>query len=203
MKKIILASKSHARRTILENAGLNIECIPADIDEDAVKDKMLSQGSGPAEIAQQLAIEKAKKISYDHESALVIGADQVLEFEGAILSKAATAKDAQMKLEKLNGKIHYLHAAISVVQKGENQFNHVESAQLCMKTLRPEELEAYCKKAGEALTRSVGAYELEKTGAWLFSDVKGDYFTVLGMPLLPLLDYLMRIQGVTPWELKT
>lgn len=200
MSKLILASRSHARRIMLENAGLSFDCIPSDVDEGKIKAELLAKKSHPKEIATALAIEKAKDISQKNRDTLVIGADQILEFEGTILSKASTPEEARDKLSKMNGKTHTLYSSVSVVQNGNILFSHGEGASLAMKNLSKEDLEDYLAAAGECLTRSVGAYELEGFGAWLFSSVKGDYFTILGMPLLPLLDFLMRKQGVSPWQ---
>lgn len=190
-KPLILASKSVARTSMLEQVGLSFDSIPADIDEDAYK----REGLNPQAIAEALAKAKALHVSSFHPDVLVIGADQVLECEGELLSKADNAEQAKEKLKMLSGRTHRLISAVSVAHGGEILWSTCDEARLTMHDLDRGMLDVYCEKAGAALTRSVGAYELEATGSWLFEKVEGDFFTVLGMPLLPLLSYLRMTHG--------
>lgn len=193
--KLILASQSPIRRTMLERAGLQVACYPADIDERALE---TSLGSIQAtDLARELAVAKAKAVSVDHPEALVIGADQVLEHQGLLLHKAATTGEADVKLAKLQGQTHHLIAAVALVQNGETLWSTHDTASLTMRALSARDRAAYLEKAGDAATASVGAYRLEEIGAALFERIDGDYFTILGMPLLPLLGAL-REHGIDP-----
>ena len=196
--KIILASKSAARKSLLTGAGLEFEAIPAEIDEQAVIAELKASDFSTKHIALALSERKALAVSKQNPEALVIGCDQVLELDGGILSKAVDAADAKHKLKLLRGRSHKLISAVSVT-KGQTTFwQHEDEAQLTMLDFDDEYLEGYLHNAGEALTRAVGAYELESLGAWLFSEVRGDYFTILGLPLLPLLSYLRDYHGGRP-----
>ena len=191
-QRLILASQSTSRRAMLENVGLKFDCIPADLDEDGITARLLKSVVKPEGIASALAQEKAEYVSLKNPDALVIGADQVLEIEGKLLSKATSAADAQEKLKQLRGKTHRLISSVCVAQKGKAIWQHQDQARLTMRNVNDQILAGYCAAAGPALTRSVGAYELEGIGAWLFERVEGDYFTILGLPLLPLLGYLQH-----------
>ncbi len=183
---IILASKSRARREMLEKAGVAFDCIPADIDEERVQNSGLS----PADVAATLAREKTLAVSGKHLGRLVIGADQVLEFEGCCLSKPKDKDEAFQRLQKLRGKTHSLITSVYVAQNAAPLFEHQETANLTMLNLTDAEIEDYCARAGDALTATVGGYEIEGRGIRLFEKVEGDYFAILGMPLLPLLQFL-------------
>ena len=185
--KIILASKSRARQALLKNSGIKFRAVPADIDE-----RKFSKGLKPARAAQELAKRKALAISAQYPDALVIGADQILECGGKIFSKAKDKKDAAKKLKSLRGKTHKLISAVCVTQGKKVLWSHTDVAKLTMHNFDDAFLTLYMSKAGPSLTRAVGAYELEGAGAWLFKKVQGDYFTVLGLPLLPLLQFLKR-----------
>ena len=194
---IILASQSVARKNMLQAVNISYEAIPADLDEDALTDNAKAQQHAPREIALMLAQEKALSISKGHPDKLVIGSDQVLGCDGEMLSKAANEQEAKEKLKFLRGKTHYLISAVSVVKDDDILWSHSDAAALSMKNFNDEFLEAYCSQAGAALTRSVGAYEIEALGARLFEKVEGDFFTIQGMPLLPLLHYLENEQGLS------
>lgn len=190
--RIILASQSRARQALLKNAGIKFRAIPADIDE-----KKFSKGLKPVKAAQELAKRKALVVAAKNPGALVIGADQVLECGGKIFSKARDKKNAEKKLKLLRGKTHHLISAVYVVQDKKILWAHTGKAKLRMHNFDDAFLKSYMAKAGPALTRAVGAYELEGAGAWLFKSVHGDYFTILGLPLLALLKFL-KSYGVKP-----
>lgn len=176
---------------MLKNAGLTFECIPADIDEQALQKRFT--GNNPAELAVELARAKALSVSESHPACLVIGADQVLEINGNILTKAANKEEALDKLRTLKGTAHTLISAVTVAEAGKILWQDVQGAHLTMHDFDENFLQNYAAHAGDGLTAAVGAYELEGAGAWLFDKVEGDYFTILGMPLLPLLSFLRTI----------
>ncbi|MCB1720193.1 MAG: septum formation protein Maf [Alphaproteobacteria bacterium] len=193
---LILASQSKTRQNMLRAAGLNFETRPANLDEAAIMAGALKDGKNPDEIATLLAIEKARSVCAQIPGALVIGSDQILECTGKILSKAANKNEAHEKLKSLRGKTHRLISAVCVAQNDKILWKTTQSAELTMYDFDDNFLQQYMECAGEALTRSVGAYELESLGAQLFDKIEGDYFTILGMPLLPLLKYLRENQGI-------
>lgn len=188
---VILASKSAARRAVLEAAGVAFEVHLAGVDEDAIKTTLLAQGSSPRDIADALAEEKATRVSRSRPG-LVIGADQTLEFEGALYDKAETLADARQRLQALRGKAHQLQSAVVVAEGGAPIWREVATATLTMRTFSDGFLEDYLAAEGEEALGSVGCYRLEGPGAQLFSRIEGDYFAILGLPLLGLLDLLRQ-----------
>lgn len=192
---LILASQSAIRRSMLEGAGLQVSCQRADLDERAVETSL--GDIAPAALALELALAKAKAVSATHPGAYIIGADQVLEHEGQLLHKAATIAAADIKLTKLQGQTHHLIAAVALVLNGEALWSTHDTASLTMRSLSASDRATYLAKARDAATASVGAYRLEEIGASLFERIDGDYFTILGMPLLPLLGAL-REHGIDP-----
>ena len=187
-KPLILASQSPARQALLANAGIPFEAIPADIDERAVqKDSGLA---APGEIASLLAREKALSVSSQMPGRFVVGADQTLALGNQLFSKPAGRAQAAEQLRALAGSTHELHSAIAVAQGGRILFADVSIAQMTMRRLDESEIEAYLDQAGEAVTTSVGAYQLEGLGVHLFERIDGDHFTILGLPLLQLLAFL-------------
>ncbi len=194
---VILASASAARARLLEAAGLSVARQAAAIDEAEIKASLKAEGAGAAAVAEALAEMKAVKISRRHPGALVIGCDQMLDCDGRWLDKPATLAAARAQLEALAGRSHQLLTAAVVVRDGARLWHHGDGATLTMREFGAGFLDAYLAAAGDAALASVGAYQLEGLGAQLFSRVRGDYFTILGLPLLPLLDFL-RGHGVVP-----
>lgn len=189
-RRLILASQSRARKMLLENAGLDFEALPADIDERAVQRE--SGLSAPGEIASLLAQEKALFVSRQRPDQYVVGADQTLALGSLMFSKPAGRAQAAEQLALLAGKVHELHSAVSVARDGKALFAEVSVARMTMRRLTDGEIEAYLDQAGEAVTTSVGAYQLERLGVHLFERIEGDHFTILGLPLLSLLTFLRR-----------
>jgi septum formation protein len=187
---LVLASRSEVRRTMLEAAGIPVEVRPADIDERGIEARALARDAGAA--AALLACEKASAIAAKMPERLVLGADQTLALGAQRFSKPADRAAARAQLRALGGRTHELHSALAFVRDGEAMFEHVGVARLTMRTMSEPFLDAYLDAAGGAATASVGGYQLEGLGAQLFERVDGDYFTVLGLPLLPALDFLRR-----------
>ncbi|MCF8495125.1 MAG: Maf family protein [Alphaproteobacteria bacterium] len=185
---LILASRSPARRTMLENAGLTFSVSPASLDEAAfMRDH---PEKDPEKITGALAAAKSLHVSAENLGSFVIGADQVLEFEGEILMKSETAAEAKRILRRLSGKTHRLVSSACVALNEEILWAHTDEACLTMRDVDEDFIGRYARRAGAALTECVGGYELGRPGSWLFSKVEGDFFTILGLPLLPLLTYL-------------
>jgi septum formation protein len=188
---VVLASKSAARRAVLEAAGVPYAAAAAGVDEDAVKASLLADGAGPRDIADALAELKAIRVSRKREG-LVIGADQTLDLDGALYDKAADLAEARARLQLLRGRTHRLHAAVVVAKDGAPIWREVVTAKLAMRDASDAFLDDYLAREGEAILGSVGCYRLEGPGAQLFSRIDGDYFAILGLPLLGLLDLLRR-----------
>ena len=193
---LVLASQSRARQTLLANAGIAFEAVPADIDERAVQ-----QASGliaPGDIAALLAREKAVAVSLQQPGRLVVGADQTLARGTRLFSKPAGRADAAEQLRALAGGSHALHSAVAVTRDGKIMFEAISTAEMTMRPLGEAEIAVYLDAAGDAVTSSVGAYQLEGLGVHLFERIAGDHFTILGLPLLPLLAFLrsQRLLGV-------
>ena len=192
--QIILASKSAARRAVLTGAGVPFEVSVAGVDEDAVKNAMLAEGASPRDVADALAELKAIKVSRS-KPGFVIGSDQTLEFEGKLYDKAETVEAAAERLRTMRGKPHKLHSAVVVAKDGTPIWREIVSATLTMRDFSDEFLASYLELEGEEALGSVGCYRLEGPGAQLFSKIEGDYFAILGLPLMGLLD-LFRRHGV-------
>lgn len=192
--RVVLASASKARALLLKGAGLLVHQRPAKINEAMIREELERGAEKPApeEVALELARVKSLVISVRTRKASVIGADQVLAFQGEILSKPADLAEAREQLLRLRGKTHELHSAVCVARDGRVVWRHVDSAKLTMRSYSPQFVDDYLAHAGGAALASVGGYQLEGPGVQLFSHIAGDYFTILGLPLLPLLDYLRR-----------
>ncbi len=187
---LVLASKSKARSMLLVAAGIPIEVHAADLDERAVEAG--APTNEPGAVAAHLAGEKARFVGRDNPGRLVLGADQVLAFDGRRFAKPRDRAAARAQLRALSGRSHSLHSAVACVQNGALVFAHVSVARLTMRAFSDQFLEGYLDAAGGAVTEIVGSYQLEGLGGQLFERVEGDYFAVLGLPLLELLDFLRR-----------
>lgn len=193
MTPVTLASKSAARAQVLSAAGVAFETVGAGVDEGAVKATLLAKGAGPAEIAAALAEEKALAVSRGREG-LVIGADQTLDLDGELIDKAESLDEARARLQHLGGRTHRLHSAVALAQAGEVVWRETPAATLTMRTASDGFIDAYLARHGEGLLGSVGCYRLEDDGVQLFETIEGDYFTILGLPLMGLLAQL-RARG--------
>ena len=191
---LVLASGSRTRQDMLSAAGLVVDVHPASVDESAVKQHLLSDGIAPDRLAAELAAAKALDVAARRPSDLVIGADQVLEFDGRPFDKPPTIEAARRQLMILRDAEHRLLSAVVVARGEAVLWRHVETARLRVRPFSDAFIDDYLARIGEAATRSVGGYQLEGPGVQLFDRVEGDFFTVLGLPLLPLLDFL-REQG--------
>jgi len=196
-RRIVLASGSRIRRELLESAGVDVEVVPASIDEDAVKRELLAGAKplSPRDLAVALARAKAADVASRCAGSIVIGADQVLELEGATLSKPPDLNSAAAHLRRLRGKEHRLHAAVVLLEDDGCVFDTVDTARLFMRDFSDEFLKRYLEAAGARVCHSVGAYEFEGLGLHLFDRIEGDYYTILGLPMLPLMSAL-RAQKV-------
>ncbi|MES1200989.1 MAG: Maf family nucleotide pyrophosphatase [Pseudomonadota bacterium] len=191
---LILASGSTARRRMLEDVGLAIEVERPRVDEESVKASLRAEGLKPRDQADALAEVKALSIS-SRRAGYVIGADQMLAIEGEVLDKPKDVAEAREHLVKLRGRTHELLTAAVVARDGVVIWRHIDTPRLRMRAFSDDFLDTYLAQAGESALHSVGAYQLESVGAQLFERVEGDYFSVLGLPLLPLLAFL-REHGI-------
>ncbi len=192
--EIILASNSSGRAALLEGAGIGFVKQAADLDERAIEQALTVDGVSPdpVDVAMVLARAKAEHVSAQYKEAFVIGADQVLALGNKIYEKPATMEIARTNLMAFRGRTHHLHAAVCVARDGETVWEHNESAHMTMRDFSTDFLADYLVQAGESVKTSVGAYRLEETGIQLFEKIEGSYFTILGLPLIPLLDFFRR-----------
>lgn len=193
MSAIILASGSAIRKQILEQAGIKFDVIVKPVDEGAIKASMLAQAHKPRDIADALAEAKARRVSLANPG-FVIGADQIMEMEGRIFDKPVNMDDARQRLVEMRGKTHSLIGAIVVCEDGQAVWRHASRTKLTVRDFSDDFLETYLEQEADHICKSVGAYRFEGPGAQLFSHVEGDFFSILGLSLLPLLDYL-RMRG--------
>ncbi len=189
-QELILASGSQIRQQLLRNAGLNFAVHSARVDEEMVRDALLAEAAPARDIADMLAELKARKVSDKLPGALVIGCDQVLSFEKNLLSKPLSPGEARDQLQQLRGKRHDLLSAVVICENSQPVWRHVGVVRMTMRRFSDAYLDGYIERNWDSIRHSVGAYMLEEEGVRLFSQIDGDYFTVLGLPLLDLLSYL-------------
>ena len=187
---LILASGSEIRRILLDRAGLSFETETARVDEVALRAGLEAEGVSPRDMADALAEAKALRISGKHPGALVIGADQILEFDGRALGKPESREEAAAHLANLSGQSHSLHSAAVLAEDGQPVWRQVSSVRLTMRPLSSEFIGRYLERNWESVRSSVGAYKIEEEGPRLFSRIDGSHFAILGLPLLELLSHL-------------
>lgn len=196
-KPLILASASETRKRLLVNAGVNIEVAPSAVDEEALKESLIDCGAPARDIADALAEAKARATSLVHPERLVLGADQILVQDGTFFSKATARESAKKTLLELSGKTHQLVSAVVVYDQGQPVWRYVDTAKMSVRPLSDTFIEDYLTALGGDAFWSVGCYQLEGLGAQLFDKIEGDHFTILGLPLIPVLDFLRR-RGIVP-----
>ena len=189
-RALVLASASPSRAAMLANAGITAEIIPSDVDESIIKQDMIGQETGA--IAMALAKAKAEKVSKDYPDRYVIGADQILVCNGSLYDKPCDLAEAKTHLQSLSGQTHQLMTAAIILLDGRVVWQHLSTPALTMRVLEDAFIDAYLADVGDLALTSVGAYQLEGLGAQLFDRVEGDFFSILGLPLLPLLAFLRQ-----------
>ncbi|OJU03127.1 MAG: septum formation inhibitor Maf [Rhizobium sp. 63-7] len=190
---LILASSSPFRRGLMENAGLRFEAVAAEIDERAIEAPLEQQGATPDQVALVLAEAKALDVSRRFPGAVVLGSDQTMSLGGRVYHKPKDRREAAENLLSLAGRTHQLNSAIVLACDSEIMVREVAHARLTMRAFTAEFVEAYLDRVGETIFRSVGGYQLEGEGIQLFSAIDGDYFTIVGLPMLPLLEHLRNL----------
>ena len=190
MNKIILASKSKVRKKILEENGINCEVEPANVDEDLVKKSLIKEGANPEIISKNLAELKANKISQKFNGEIVLGADSIIDLDGAIISKPSNRREALEILKKLNGKKHYLISSVCISKSGSMIWNYTDTAALTMKKMSLEELKTYLKKVKDEALYAYNIYQIEGEGRKLFSKIEGEEDTIMGLPAKKIKEYL-------------
>lgn len=192
---IILASGSAIRRTLLEDAGVSFDVIVKPVDEAAIKNAMLAEGNLPRDIADALAEAKARRVSLTSPG-LVIGADQIMVMDGQLFDKPRDMTEARSRLQSMRGRSHHLMGAVVICEDGYPVWRHMAKTTLTMRDFSDSFLNNYLNAEGDILLSSVGAYRFEGRGAQLFSHVDGDFFSILGLSLLPVLDYLRQREAL-------
>jgi len=187
--RLVLASKSSARAAVLKGAGLAFEQITAGVDEESIKASLRAEGAPPSRQADLLAETKAMRVSISHNG-VILGADQVLDLDGEGFDKPANRQEAREQLKRLRGKTHILQTALVACVEGAAVWRHLSQPRLRMRNFSDQFLDDYLDAIGASAFDSVGAYQIEGRGAQLFDRIDGDYFSILGLPLLPLLQWL-------------
>ncbi|MCZ7481397.1 Maf-like protein [Rhizobium rhizogenes] len=195
-QELILASSSASRQMLMRNAGLIFSAIPADIDERALDEQLERDGASPEEVALELAKAKALAVGRLHPAALVLGCDQTMALGTRVYHKPKTMAEAEAHLLSLSGKVHRLNSAAVLVHGGKVIWQTVSSAELAVRILSAEFVSRHLQRVGDRALTSVGAYQLEGEGIQLFTSIEGDYFTILGLPLLPLLSKLREMDVI-------
>jgi septum formation protein len=194
--ELILASKSPFRAALMKNAGLDFQAVAAEIDERAVEATLDNSGATPEDVASVLAEAKALDVSARYPDRLVIGSDQTLSLADEIFHKPADMEAARRQLLKLSGKTHELNSAVVIARGGETLWRHVGIARMTMRDLDPGFVGQYLARVGDTALSSVGAYQIEGVGLQLFEKIDGDYFTIVGLPMLPLLGRLRELGAI-------
>ena len=189
-RPLILASASKIRLDLLVAAGLTVTAQPARIDEDAIRTGLQAENAAPRDIADALAELKARKLADKHPTELVLGCDQILAFQSRVYAKPDSRDDARHQLQTLRGQTHQLISAIVLYDQAKPVWRHISKASLTMRPVSDGYLDDYLTRNWQSVQHSVGAYKLEEEGSRLFSAIDGDYFSILGLPLVPLLGYL-------------
>ena len=192
--KIILASKSGVRKKILENHKINCNVLPANIDEEQVKESMISEKATPELVSKNLAELKANKISSKKPDELVLGADSVIDLEGELISKPNTREEAVTILEKLNGKKHQLISSVCISKNGSMIWNYTDASTLTMKKLNLDEIKSYLGRIKDEVLYAYGVYQIEADGKSLFSKIEGDEDTIMGLPVKQIKKYLSQLK---------
>lgn len=195
-EKIILASGSPFRKAMLVNAGIDVEAVPADVDERALEAPLQNSGVSPEDVALVLAEAKATEVSERKPGALVLGCDQTLSLGDEVFHKPADMEGARRHLLTLSGKTHQLNSAAVLVRDGKVLWRHVGIASMTMRKLDPAFIGRHLARVGAKVLASVGAYQIEGEGIQLFEKVEGDHFTIVGLPLLPLLAELRTLGAI-------
>ena len=192
--KIVLASKSAVRKKILEENGFSCLAKPANIDEDMVKESLIKEGANPTLISKNLAELKANKISKVLNSSVVIGADSVIDLDGNIISKPSSRKEAFKILKRLNGKTHKLISSVCISKNGQMIWNYTDKAELTMKEMTENELKQYLSKIDDETLYAYNVYQIEGQGKNLFSKIIGDKNTIMGLPVVKIIEYLENLK---------
>ena len=193
MLSIILASKSKVREKILKDNNLLYQVIPSNIDEDPVKDSLIQIGASPETVSKNLAELKANKVSQVNEGKMVLGADSLIDLENKIISKPKNREEALKILQKLNGKTHYLISSVCISKDGSMVWNFTDKAMLKMKDFSEEQLKNYLSKISDDKLYAYNVYQIEGEGINLFSEIKGDKDTIMGLPVKKILEYLKNL----------
>ena len=194
LNNIILASKSKVRKDILEKNNITCDVKPSNVDEDMVKESLLSEKASPEIISKNLAELKANKISSKNHERIVLGADSVIDLEGELISKPKDRKEALLILKKLNGKEHYLISSVCISKNGSMIWNYTDKAILKMKNFTEKELAGYLAKISDSTLCAYNVYQIEGEGKKLFSDIIGDEYTIMGLPIQKIREYLEAIK---------
>ena len=190
MSNIILASKSKVRKKILEKNNINCLVEPSNVDEDSIKDNLLSEGASPEIISKNLAELKANKVSQKKNGNIVLGADSVIDLEGELISKPISRNNAMMILKKLNGKKHHLISSVCISKNGNMVWNYTDKATLTMKNMSDGELEEYLSKITDEALYAYNVYQIEGEGRNLFNNIEGDENTIMGLPINKIKEYI-------------
>ena len=196
INKIILASKSKVRKTILNSNNINCKVVPSNVDEDSVKLSLLKENATPLEISKNLAELKANKVSQMFKNEIVVGADSVLDLEGKIISKPNNRIEALDILKSLNNKVHFLISSVCISKNGQMIWNYTDKAKLTMKNFSINQLEEYLAKISDENLYAYNVYQIESIGKNLFSDIDGDKDTIMGLPIKKIKEYLSNFKDI-------